>query len=216
MERAGVAIAIYPGTFDPITNGHLDILSRAAHLFDEVHVVVAVNVRKNTLFSLDERQELIRSCTSGLKNVHVSSFEGLTVDCLRRFKAEVVIRGLRAVSDFEYEFQMALMNKKLDANCETVYLMPSEQYTYLNSSVIREIAALGGTVSEFVPSVVDEKLREKLGAPHAPVNVGGSVPAHAGRAALAHAGKKAPARAQRSAPKPGSGAKKTKAPRRKA
>jgi len=210
-----VAIAIYPGTFDPITNGHLDILSRAAHLFDEVHVVVAVNVRKNTLFSLDERQELIRACTSGLENVHVSSFEGLTVDCLRRFGAEVVIRGLRAVSDFEYEFQMALMNKKLDANCETVYLMPSEQYTYLNSSVIREIAALGGPVSEFVPAVVDEKLREKLGAPHAPVNGGGSASMRVNGSAPARAGKRARASARRSAPKAGSGAKKTKAPRRK-
>lgn len=155
--------AIYPGTFDPITNGHLDILSRAALLFEEVHVVVAVNVRKSTLFSLPERLELIRGCTSHLSNVHVSSFEGLTVDCLRRFGAKVVIRGLRAVSDFEYEFQMALMNKKLDSHCETVYLMPSEQYTYLNSSVIREIAALGGSVSEFVPAAVESKLRSKLG-----------------------------------------------------
>lgn len=160
-----MAKAIYPGTFDPITNGHLDILRRAAQLFEEVHVVVAVNVRKNTLFSLAERQALIRDCTKGLKNVHVSSFEGLTVDCLRRFGAEVVIRGLRAVSDFEYEFQMALMNKKLDPGCETVYLMPSEQYTYLNSSVIREIAALGGTVAEFVPAAVEAGLREKLRAP---------------------------------------------------
>jgi pantetheine-phosphate adenylyltransferase len=161
--------AIYPGTFDPITNGHLDILSRAALLFEEVHVVVAVNVRKNTLFTLAERLDMIRNCTAHLPNVHVSSFEGLTVDCLRRFGAEVVIRGLRAVSDFEYEFQMALMNKKLDPGCETVYLMPSEQYTYLNSSVIREIAALGGSVSEFVPQAVEARLRRKLGAPHAPI-----------------------------------------------
>jgi pantetheine-phosphate adenylyltransferase len=157
--------AIYPGTFDPITNGHLDILSRAAQLFEQVHVVVAVNVRKNTLFTLEERLELIRNCTTHLDNVHVSSFEGLTVDCLRRFGAKVVIRGLRAVSDFEYEFQMALMNKKLDAHCETVYMMPSEQYTYLNSSIIRELAALGGSVSEFVPSMVETKLRLKLGKP---------------------------------------------------
>jgi pantetheine-phosphate adenylyltransferase len=202
-----VAKAIYPGTFDPITNGHLDILSRAAHLFEEVHVVVAVNVRKNTLFSLDERQELIRGCTSGFKNVHVSSFEGLTVDCLRRFGAEVVIRGLRAVSDFEYEFQMALMNKKLDANCETVYLMPSEQYTYLNSSVIREIAALGGAVSDFVPPGVDAKLREKLGAPRGAVRDGGS-------AAKAPA-RSVPAKAGRAGPNAGSEAKNPKAPGRK-
>lgn len=169
--------AIYPGTFDPITNGHLDILSRAALLFEEVHVVVAVNVRKNTLFTLAERLDMIRDCTTHLPNVHVSSFEGLTVDCLRRFGAEVVIRGLRAVSDFEYEFQMALMNKKLDPGCETVYLMPSEQYTYLNSSVIREIAALGGSVSEFVPLAVETRLRKKLGAPHAPIQpIAGSGP----------------------------------------
>ncbi len=157
--------AIYPGTFDPITNGHLDILSRAAQLFEEVQVVVAVNVRKHTLFTLDERLTLIRECTGHLGNVHVSSFQGLTVDCLRIFGAKVVIRGLRAVSDFEYEFQMALMNKKMDAGCETVHLMPSEQYTYLNSSVIREIATLGGSVAEFVPHNVETALRVKLGAP---------------------------------------------------
>jgi len=159
-----VVSAIYPGTFDPITNGHLDILSRAAKLFEKVHVVVAVNVRKQTLFSLEERLELITDSTKQFGNVHVASFEGLTVDCLRRFSAEVVIRGLRAVSDFEYEFQMALMNKKLDANCETVYMMPSEQYTYLNSSIIRELAALGGSVAEFVPPLVESKLRIKLGS----------------------------------------------------
>jgi pantetheine-phosphate adenylyltransferase len=159
-----VVKAIYPGTFDPITNGHLDILKRAAQLFEQVDVVVAVNVRKSTLFSLEERLELIGACTSHFSNVHVSSFEGLTVECLRRHGAKVVIRGLRAVSDFEYEFQMALMNKKLDPGCETVYMMPSENYTYLNSSIIRELAALGGSVSEFVPALVESKLKEKLGA----------------------------------------------------
>jgi pantetheine-phosphate adenylyltransferase len=159
-----VVTAIYPGTFDPITNGHLDIIHRAAQLFEEVHVVVAINVRKTTLFTLEERMDLIAGCTRHLRNVHVSSFEGLTVDCLRRHRAKVVIRGLRAVSDFEYEFQMALMNKKLDPHCETVYLMPSEKYTYLNSSIIRELAALGGSVSEFVPRQVEAKLRDKLGA----------------------------------------------------
>ncbi len=157
--------AIYPGTFDPITNGHLDILSRAAQLFERVHVVVAVNVNKKTLFNLEERLEMIQECTAKLPNVDVSSFEGLTVQCLRRFGAQVVIRGLRAVSDFEYEFQMALMNKKLDATCETVYLMPSEQYTYLNSSIIRELALLGGSVTEFVPALVESRLHQKLGDP---------------------------------------------------
>ena len=157
--------AIYPGTFDPITNGHLDIISRAANLFEQVHVVVAVNVRKQTLFDLAERIELIAGCTRHLKNVQVFSFEGLTVDCLRRHGAQVVIRGLRAVSDFEYEFQMALMNKKLDPHCETVYLMPTEKYTYLNSSIVRELAELGASVSEFVPSLVEARLRDKLGKP---------------------------------------------------
>ena len=156
--------AIYPGTFDPITNGHLDILTRAAGLFERVDVVVAVNVRKHTLFTLEERLEMIAGCTSHLPNVGVSSFEGLTVECLRRHGARVVIRGLRAVSDFEYEFQMALMNKKLDPECETVHLMPSESYTYLNSSIIRELSALGGSVSEFVPAQVEVKLKQKLGA----------------------------------------------------
>lgn len=165
MEGLQLVSAIYPGTFDPITNGHLDILSRATQLFEKVHVVVAVNVRKNTLFNLAERLELITDCTSHMPNVEVSSFEGLTVDCLRRFGAKVVIRGLRALSDFEYEFQMALMNKKLDAHCETVYMMPSEHYTYLNSSIIRELAALGGSVTEFVPSLVETQLRQKLAKP---------------------------------------------------
>ena len=155
--------AIYPGTFDPITNGHLDILSRAALLFESVDVVVAVNSRKATLFTLEERLELIRASVAHISNVRASSFEGLTVECLRSHDAKVVIRGLRAVSDFEYEFQMALMNKKLDSGCETVHLMPSEKYTYLNSSIIRELAALGGSVSDLVPPLVEAKLREKLG-----------------------------------------------------
>ncbi len=155
--------AIYPGTFDPVTNGHLDILTRASSLFESVDVVVAMNVRKATLFSVEERIGLIRSCTENLSNVTVSSFEGLTVECLRDRGAQVIIRGMRAVADFEFEFQMALMNKKLDPHCETVYLMPSEQYTYLNSSIIREIAALGGVVSEFVPPVVEKALALKLG-----------------------------------------------------
>ncbi len=154
--------ALYPGTFDPITNGHLDVIRRAASLFAAVDVVVAVNARKTTLFSLRERLEMTRQCTRNLKNVEVLAHQGLMVDCLRQRKAQVLLRGLRAVSDFEYEFQMALMNKKLDPLCETVYLMPSEPYTYLASSIVRELAALGGNISEFVPAHVEARLRRKL------------------------------------------------------
>jgi pantetheine-phosphate adenylyltransferase len=157
-----VTRALYPGTFDPITNGHLDIIQRASQLFGVVDVVVAVNTRKTSLFSVEERLEMIRECTRHIPNVEVLSHAGLMVDCLRKRNAQVLLRGLRAVSDFEYEFQMALMNKKLDPVCETVYLMPSEKYTYLASSLVRELAGLGGDISEFVPAVVEARLRRKL------------------------------------------------------
>jgi len=157
-----VARALYPGTFDPITNGHLDIIQRASQLFESVDVVVAFNARKSNLFSLEERVEMVRNCVRDIPNVEVLSHAGLMVDCLRQRNAQVLIRGLRAVSDFEYEFQMALMNKKLDALCETVYLMPSEKYTYLASSIVRELAALGGDISDFVSPNVEERLRRRL------------------------------------------------------
>ena len=157
-----MARALYPGTFDPITNGHLDIIRRAAQLFESVDVVIAVNARKSTLFSVEERVEMARESTRNIPNVEVLEHSGLMVDCLRKRKAQVLLRGLRAVSDFEYEFQMALMNKKLDSLCETVYLMPSEQYTYLASSLVRELAALGGDISDFVPADVESRLRRKL------------------------------------------------------
>jgi len=157
-----VTRALYPGTFDPITNGHLDIIQSAPQLFGVVDVVVAVNTRKTSLFSVEERLEMIRECTRHIPNVEVLSHAGLMVDCLRKRNAQVLLRGLRAVSDFEYEFQMALMNKKLDPVCETVYLMPSEKYTYLASSLVRELAGLGGDISEFVPAVVEARLRRKL------------------------------------------------------
>jgi pantetheine-phosphate adenylyltransferase len=154
--------ALYPGTFDPVTNGHLDIIRRGAQLFEAVDVVVAVNTRKASLFSIGERVDMIRACTRDLPNVTVLSHAGLMVECLRERKAQVLLRGLRAVSDFEHEFQMALMNKKLDPACETMYLMPSEQYTYLASSLVRELAALGADISEFVPPEIETILRRKL------------------------------------------------------
>lgn len=155
--------ALYPGTFDPITNGHLDIIRRGAQLFESVDVVVAVNTRKASLFTIEERVDMARACTADLPNVTVLAHSGLMVECLRERKAQVLLRGLRAVSDFEHEFQMALMNKKLDPGCETMYLMPSEQYTYLASSLVRELAALGADISEFVPPEIETILRRKLG-----------------------------------------------------
>lgn len=157
-----MARALYPGTFDPITNGHLDIIRRGAQLFGTVDVVVAVNARKTSLFTLEERVELVRSSTRDIAGVTVLAHAGLIVECLRERKAQVLLRGLRAVSDFEHEFQMALMNKKLDPACETLYMMPSEQYTYLASSLVRELSALGADVSEFVPPEVEEALKRKL------------------------------------------------------
>ena len=157
-------IAIYPGTFDPITNGHLDIIQRAAQLFDRVIVTVAVNASKTPMFTTDERIALIRSVLKEkkIKNVSAESFEGLLVRFARKKKASVLIRGLRAVSDFEYEFQMALMNRKQEPKITTVFLMPHERYTYLNSSIIREVARLGGNVHDLVPAAVQKALQRKL------------------------------------------------------
>ncbi len=154
--------AIYPGTFDPITNGHLDIIERASLLFDEVHVIVAINSKKQTLFSIKEREDLVRQCTQEWKNVRVSSHEGLTVEAAEKNGARVIIRGLRAVSDFEYEFQMALMNKKLRREVETLHLMSSEKFTYITSSLIRDLVSLGADVSEFVPALVEQSLKSRL------------------------------------------------------
>lgn len=154
--------AIYPGTFDPITNGHLDIIERAIKLFDKVIVMVARNSSKNPLFSDQERVDLIRAAVRKYKRVEVASFQGLLVEYAKKRKATAVLRGLRAISDFEYEFQLALMNRKLNESVETVFLMPSEKYTYLNSTIVREIARLGGNVSEFVPPVVQKAFARKL------------------------------------------------------
>ncbi|MBI5216071.1 MAG: pantetheine-phosphate adenylyltransferase [Ignavibacteriae bacterium] len=154
--------AIYPGTFDPITNGHLDIIERAAEIFSDVIVAVARNSTKNPLFTDEERLEMIRSSVQHLKNVQVDCFEGLLVEYAKKKKASVVVRGLRAVSDFEYEFQMALTNRKLAGKLTTVFLMPHEKYTYLSSSLVREIAQHIGDVSDFVPEIVLKKLKKKF------------------------------------------------------
>jgi len=159
--------AIYPGSFDPVTNGHLDVVGRAAKLFDEVIVAVAVNEQKRGLFTAAERTALIAGAVGGWKNVRVASFDGLLVEFAAAQKASAVVRGLRAVSDFEFEFQMALMNRKLDEQIETIFLMPAENYTYLSSRIVKEIARLGGNVEAFVPASVATALREKLAAPAA-------------------------------------------------
>jgi pantetheine-phosphate adenylyltransferase len=153
--------AIYPGSFDPPHNGHLDVLRRAARLFDEVVVAVAYNEQKHAFLSAAERAELLGQCVRDLGNVRVAHFDGLLVEFVRQQQANAVIRGLRAVSDFEFEFQMALMNRKLDPTIETVFLTPIEQFTYLSSRIIKEIAMLGGTIEEFVPPCVAAALREK-------------------------------------------------------
>lgn len=157
-------IAIYPGTFDPITKGHLDIIARASQLFDKVIVTVAVNSSKTPMFTTEERLSLVRTAVkeAKVKNVTAEAFSGLLVNFARKQKASALIRGLRAVSDFEYEFQMALMNRKLAPKITTVFLMPHEKYTYLNSSIVREIARLNGNFKDFVPSSVYRAMRKKL------------------------------------------------------
>ena len=156
--------AVYPGTFDPITYGHIDVLERAVELFDKVIIAVALNSAKNPIFSDEERVAMIKSVVKEYKRkVEVDSFEGLLVRYAQQKKATAIVRGLRAISDYEYEFQMALMNRKLAEDVFTVFLMPHERYTYLNSGIVREIARLNGDVSEFVPPSVHQKLRTKFG-----------------------------------------------------
>ncbi|MFQ5864700.1 MAG: pantetheine-phosphate adenylyltransferase [bacterium] len=154
-------LAIYPGTFDPITNGHLDIIERAANLFDSVIVAVTTNPAKAPLFTVEERVSMIRTVTSNLSNVLIENFSGLLMDYAKKKGADVIVRGLRAITDFEYEFQMALVNRKLAANIVTVFLMPNEKYTYLNSTIVKEVAKFNGDVSSFVPEEVHRCLREK-------------------------------------------------------
>jgi pantetheine-phosphate adenylyltransferase len=156
-----VAKALYPGTFDPITNGHVDLIHRASRIFDELIIAVAESKRKGAFFSLAERTRLVRACIGGLRNVRVTSFQGLLADEFATRRVDVVIRGLRAVSDFEYELMMALMNRKLNERFETAFLMPSEQYVYLHSSLVREVFSLGGDVSHLVPPPVLAALRAR-------------------------------------------------------
>lgn len=154
--------AIYPGSFDPITNGHLDVLQRAAGIFDNLIIAVARDNAKQSLFSVDERVELIRSATAEISGIEVMPFEGLLVNFAREHRACALVRGLRAVSDFEFEFQLALMNRKLEPNLETLFLMPREEYTYISSRLVKEICRLGGHIEQFVPPNVATALRSKL------------------------------------------------------
>jgi len=154
--------AIYPGSFDPVTNGHLDLIDRGTKIFDHLIVAVLRNPEKDPLFSLQERVEMLREVTRPWANVEVDVFDGLLVDYVRRRKATVILRGIRAISDYEYELQMALMNRKLEPQIETVFMMPAETYSYLSSRLVREIARLGGSIQGLVPPVVEHRLRTKV------------------------------------------------------
>ena len=154
--------AIYPGSFDPLTNGHLDIIERASKLFDRVIVAIAINESKNPLFTLDERRDLVSRSIGHMKNVEADTFTRLLVDYVEQRSGQAILRGLRAVSDFEFEFQLALMNRKLNERVETIFMMPKDTYTFLSSRIVKEIARLGGDVSAFVPQHVQEALTRKL------------------------------------------------------
>ena len=154
--------AIYPGSFDPPTNGHLDLVERGSKIFDELVVAILRNPEKSPLFSVGERRKMLEELTGEFKNVRVDVFDGLTVAYAARVKASAVLRGIRALSDYEYELQMALMNRKLRPELETVFMMPAEKYSYLSSRLVREVARLGGDVSKLVPELVEQRLKEKL------------------------------------------------------
>jgi len=154
-------IAIYPGSFDPLTNGHVDIIRRGARLFDRIVIAVLINLEKAPLFTVPERVEIAREAFAGHANVEVDTFDGLLVDYARKRGAGVIVKGLRAVSDFEFEMQMALMNRKLNPDVETVFMMPTQPYTYVSSRLVKEVVALGGSVHGLVPESVEKRLREK-------------------------------------------------------
>jgi pantetheine-phosphate adenylyltransferase len=154
--------AIYPGSFDPPTNGHLDLIERGSHIFEELVVAILRNADKTPLFSVGERRAMLEDLTASFRNVRVDTFDGLTVDYAAKVKAGAVLRGIRALSDYEYELQMALMNRKLRPDLETVFMMPAEQYSYLSSRLVREVARLGGDISGLVPEIVEQRLRAKL------------------------------------------------------
>jgi pantetheine-phosphate adenylyltransferase len=155
-------IGVYPGTFDPITNGHTDLITRSLQVFDKVIVAIALNPSKHPLFDLTDRVDMVKLATKNVSNVEVEPFSGLLVDYVRQRGARAVIRGLRAISDFEYELQMALINRKLDQGFETVFFMPSEEYSYLTSSIIKEVASLGGALKDFVHPEVAIRLRDRF------------------------------------------------------
>lgn len=155
-------IAICPGTFDPVTNGHLDIIERSLRIFDKVIIAVASNPKKLPLFSVEERLRLIRESVKGYENIELESFDGLLVDYVKGKGGSAIVRGLRAVSDFEYELQMALMNRRLDTKIETVFMMPSEEFTFLTSTVVREVSSFGGSVKGLVTDIVERALKEKF------------------------------------------------------
>jgi pantetheine-phosphate adenylyltransferase len=159
-------IAVYPGSFDPLTNGHVDIVQRGSRFFDRIVIAVLINLEKAPLFTVPERVSIAREVFREWPNVEVDTFDGLLVDYARRKRASVIVRGLRAVSDFEYEMQMALMNRRLNQDVETVFMMPAEPYTYVSSRLVKEVVALGGTVHGLVPDVVEARLRDKRAAQH--------------------------------------------------
>lgn len=155
-------LAVYPGSFDPLTNGHVDIIRRGARLFDRIVVAILVNAEKSPLFTMAERVDITREVFRNDENVEVDTFQGLLVDYVERRGADVIVRGLRAISDFENEFQMALMNQRLNRRIDTIFMMPAEQYTYISSRMIKEVFSLGGRVSGLVPETVEARLRDKF------------------------------------------------------